>query len=286
MPDYSKDTPEQACERLKKRGGALVGTFNQERFREKLGTKPLDTIKGNYSLGNGYCNGVCLDWIRRVLLSKPNRDQNYLTYSYATLKAGKEPEEGRSLPDLRNRTLDTSLRMANAYYRSNEEISWLPKAGAPQQVKNWEKVAKDLDTDFDQIRQDSKREVSKRHFGNLILLNSKSKTYTKPDAWLGALSDTDEVLSPGRCVLAGFSVGKERGHGIALWVRKQSPTQNDSFYLFDPNLGVFSSNTENLDRALQYLFWRDEEDTPFYANCASKDQQQMQYMIFGPPNVV
>jgi hypothetical protein len=66
MPDYSKDSPDKARTRLKS-FGALVGAFNQLKFRTELGTKPVTEIRG-VSLGSGYCMGVGLDWIRRVLM--------------------------------------------------------------------------------------------------------------------------------------------------------------------------------------------------------------------------
>jgi hypothetical protein len=247
MPDYSKDTRDKACARLKS-WGALVGAFNQTKFRTELGTKPVTTISGQ-SLGNGYCMGVGLDWIRRVLQSKADRDPNYLTYSYDAL-VKKEDMKDRTLQQLKDRTENTSLRMAHAYYRQNEEIIWKgPKGGETKSVPTdeWKKVASDLDSDFDETRGKSGRTKTKKRFGKLDLVESKS----------------NRALA-----------------------RRNSPTQSDSYYLFDPNFGVFSYNEENLETALQYLFWRDAEDTPYYADCSSLEKQEMIYMVFGPPNVV
>ena len=286
MPDYSKDTRDKACARLKS-WGALVGAFNETKFRTELGTKPVTTISGQ-SLGNGYCMGVGLDWIRRVLQSKADRDPNYLTYSYDAL-VKKEDMKDRTLQQLKDRTENTSLRMAHAYYRQNEEIIWKgPKGGETKSVPTdeWKKVASDLDSDFDETRGKSGRTKTKKRFGKLDLVESKSKIYAKPGQWLSALTNTKTVLRAGHGVLAGFMEYGKRGHAIALWARRNSPTQSDSYYLFDPNFGVFSYNEENLETALQYLFWRDAEDTPYYADCSSLEKQEMIYMVFGPPNVV
>ena len=176
MPDYSKDTRDKACARLKS-WGALVGAFNQTKFRTELGTKPVTTISGQ-SLGNGYCMGVGLDWIRRVLQSKAERDPNYLTYSYDALLK-KEDMKDRTLQQLKDRTENTSLRMAHAYYRQNEEIVWKgPKGGETKSVPKdeWKKVASDLDSDFDETRGKSGRTRVKNDLANLTWLTARAKS--------------------------------------------------------------------------------------------------------------
>jgi hypothetical protein len=77
---------------------------------------------------------------------------------------------------------------------------------------------------------------------------------------------------------------------VAIWQRRNSKEANDSFYFFDPNYGVYSykflSGKPGLKSALQYLFFRDKDDTPKYANCTSAQNQEMSYMRFGPPKLV
>ena len=67
MPDYSKHTYQQTKDQLTK-NGTEIGSFNQNTFREKLAFPVIATI-GDESLASGYCNGVLLDWVRRILLS-------------------------------------------------------------------------------------------------------------------------------------------------------------------------------------------------------------------------
>lgn len=54
--------------------GTALSTFNQSSFRGST------TQVGGTSITGGYCAGVCLDWMRRALLSQPNRDQKFLGY--------------------------------------------------------------------------------------------------------------------------------------------------------------------------------------------------------------
>ncbi len=83
MPDYSQDSVDAAKNKLAS-FGSLVGAFNQGTYRTQLAAKKLDKI-GDKSLGSGYRSVVSLDWIRRVLHSKANRDPSYLNYSYDAL---------------------------------------------------------------------------------------------------------------------------------------------------------------------------------------------------------
>jgi hypothetical protein len=285
MPDYSKDTLEASRIKLEKYG-TLLGAFDQTTFRTHLASREVTKIGGK-ALGDGYCVGVGLDWLRRVLHSKADRDLSYLTYSYGALSK-EQGTKTHSLDQLKDRTLDTSLRMAKAYYRQTEEMDWVgPKGGSVKSLPadDWKKIAKDLDADFDESRAGRKRKGSKKRFGNLELLLNERRPYARPGLWMDTILDED-VLRIGCGLLAGFHEAQECGHVVAIWRRRNNKDQNDSYYFFDPNLGVFSYNEVGLERALQYLFWREEDDTPCYADCTSLDKQVVSYMVFGPPNVV
>ncbi len=82
-------------EDLKKLGGKPLGDeFNQDDFRTH---DVLDSV----NLTSGYCAGVVLDWARRVLQSKANRDEKYMSYSTPKLTS--------------ERKVATLKRMAQAY---------------------------------------------------------------------------------------------------------------------------------------------------------------------------
>jgi hypothetical protein len=68
---------------------------------------------------------------------------------------------------------------------------------------------------------------------------------------------------------------------VAVWQRKDSVHDPDSFYLFDPNFGVFSYSKEGLQKAFEMLFSMADGNTPRYASDASADAQEMDYVIFG-----
>jgi hypothetical protein len=292
--DYSKDTPVQAKEKMAGYG-SKVAEFNQTKFRTKLGKGVIKEVGDPpLSLGNGYCLGVGLDWIRRVLQSKAVRDPRYLNYSYDAL-LNLEGKKDSSPKTIKTRALDTSVRMAEAWYRQTEQLEWKgPKGGDTKAVlpDEWKKnVVGPLDRDLDDSREERKRKESKKRFSNLNLLSSKSTTYAEPRIWMDTIL-ADSALPPGCCVLAGFCEKGNRGHAIVVWRRRENKNQHDSYYLFDPNYGVFSytegssENTEGLRAALKYLFWRDKDDVPLYADCASLEKQEVNYMVFGPPNTV
>src|SRR6185503_15453637 len=134
MPNYSMDngSDKDKVPDLLKGFGSAVGEFSQGEFRTRyavpVGRSPID--KSNYraqGLGGGYCAGVCLDWIRRVLLSRPERDERYLTYQYANLKSGRRTFDSK---DTKRSTEASAARsrqnvqvQADAYALSNS-LSW------------------------------------------------------------------------------------------------------------------------------------------------------------------
>jgi len=80
--------------------GTPQGAFNQGSFRTSASAAGKD-------LTGGYCAGVALDWCRRVLLSRADRDPKFLNY-------GKEGY-GDAGPKGQSRQDATTVRMANAY---------------------------------------------------------------------------------------------------------------------------------------------------------------------------
>src|SRR5271168_2217792 len=90
MPDYSQAPLKNDVPKLLKEWGSPIGDFHQGSFRTEIGKSTTGAVIDkslylNKPLGGGFCNGVCLDWIRRILLSRPERDEAYLTYAYQTL---------------------------------------------------------------------------------------------------------------------------------------------------------------------------------------------------------
>jgi hypothetical protein len=237
----------------------------------------------------GYCSGVCLDWIRRVLLSGPDRDKSFLWYGLQRVDGVPK----RDLETNQERAFQTVGRMGDAWVQSRVRM-WAP--ARPEQVPSglegasfvspafWKnKTAATLDANFDDDRIAHGREpTTRKHFSQLKLLASLTAVY--PNAgrdWL------DQVMATGLlpCAASTLSCAVEgqSGHAVAIWQRHTDTARNDAFYLFDPNIGVFSFNREGLENALMVLFWKADWHIPLYDEYASATNARVGYMIFGPP---
>lgn len=287
MPDYSADDHGTALARLTGFGN-VIGAFHQGSFRTEIGV----TVDGRYinavggrPLGNGYCAGVCLDWIRRVLMSGPDRDQRYLSYYSADIGSGADVG-GRTNEAARERAFQSASRMAQAYVRRNN-VQWTQPGDAPanapytMNAAQFSAAATAVDEYFDEKRDEAGRDRSQKRFSNLVVTSSDRRTYDSPGRWMGALLG---ALAAGACTQVNFSRSGQSGHAVTIW-RRRAGDAPDAHYFFDPNYGVFSYNRSGLQDALQYLFWEDAEDTPHYDTCASEDAQVMSYAVYGPPRL-
>jgi hypothetical protein len=217
MPNYSMDngSDKDKVPDLLKAFGSAVGEFSQGEFRTKyavsVGRSPID--KSNYraqGLGGGYCAGVCLDWIRRVLLSRPERDERYLTYQYANLKSGRRTFDSK---DTKRSTEASAARsrqnvqvQADAYALSNS-LSWYKESETVSHLDptEFKKETARMDVFFDKSRREAGREASSKHFSQLELVGSKMSTYASASQWMNELFGS---LIAGGCVsYLGFNSG-------------------------------------------------------------------------------
>jgi hypothetical protein len=189
MPDYSQDTYKQTKDRLTK-SGAEIGSFNQGTFRKDLAFPVIATI-GAASLEGGYCNGVLLDWVRRVLLSRAERDKAFLTFHSGALAEGEKTVK-RTHEELKGRASQTVQRMGHAWYRSGD-MDWVGQVNEPTTAvsqEEWERTASAIDEEFGKQRKGAKREPSKKHFGRLELKASRKTTYKNASQRRFALTPT------------------------------------------------------------------------------------------------
>jgi hypothetical protein len=300
----------QRAEAIKgNKGGSRIGAFNQGTFRTELGQKlppagmqftragshhelapegraqVLSTTTSGKSLGGGYCSGVCMDWIRRVLFSSMDRDKSFLTYGYEALKENK----GTRKKDGSERDLEASKQRAYRSVRGMAEAYDKPLVWHGTSTRDtyellpatWQATARSLDTSY----QDGGRAFKKR-FSQLTVIRSKSATYNAagPTYW------TNEVMNHGlqvdHATYLAFNAPGAAGHGVAVWQRETDVNSNDAFYLFDPNFGVFSFNKEALEDALTVMFWMDADNTPVYDDCTAMAGARVAYAIFGDLAVV
>ncbi|MEJ8847599.1 YopT-type cysteine protease domain-containing protein [Variovorax rhizosphaerae] len=273
MPNYSLKTPAEIAALLAQHG-ATIGSFNQTKFQEELGVRGGNIVAGvgGQSLGSGYCAGVCLDWARRVLLSQPGRE-NFVTYGYDAMRAGRGTKDGRTLAESKERAYNSVARMGNAWI-ANNTLDWEGGAVSAVRPSSWAAKASQLEA----------QQPKGKSFTQLTMITSKMATYPPGDVWLSDLETTG--LQPGAVTKFGFGRVAQSGHAVAVWQRKAVRTDADSFYLFDPNFGVFSCNADGLKAMFRILFYTSMSNTAYYSTCSSARAQEMSYIIFGPPNLV
>jgi hypothetical protein len=290
MPDYSAMTYQQKSSALAALG-SRIGAFNQGSFRTDVGVRnrQFQSSIGGSSMAGGYCAGVCLDWIRRVLLSGANAQQGRLTYHYDSLIAG-GAAGSKSTAVGKDHSFATVGRMGQAWHRSGQ-TSWTrpgdSAADAPYTLPdaNWKTTARALDTSFDSSRTADRRDPSSKHFADLSVIASRMADYSNSGQWLNAVID---AIPAGNAAKFGSSrSATATGHAVAIWRRRQNLEQNDSFYLFDPNYGVFAYSADGLRSALRIMFARTGGDAPIYESCgpaAGSTGQNVEYTVFDPAN--
>jgi hypothetical protein len=275
MPDYSDSTKyPNIGDTLAAQGqGFRIGEFDQTTFNPWV----KQTSQGA-GLGEGYCAGVVTDWLRRVLLAGQRghrEDRKFLTYNYEAV-AKKES------PQVQLRAQATAKRMGEAYEQTNK-LQWWGLEGADTrsaEPNEWAGLA-------DNMNMRGGKSKSTRKFTDLKLLTSMMKTYESADDWLADIlggSTASSPIEPGCGAKLGFSVPGKVGHAVAVWRRRTNLTQPDSYYFFDPNLGVFAFSHTGLESALAILFATDRggRHKPYYKTCSSETATRMSYLVFGP----
>lgn len=107
---------------LARLGTRQGGGFDQTSFATHRVAEGAD-------LSGGYCAGVALDWCRRVLLSRADRDANFLSYSKANY--GNAGPRGMSRQEATTRRMALAFREQGKPYVSETELQKV-KAFLPQ----------------------------------------------------------------------------------------------------------------------------------------------------------
>jgi Yersinia/Haemophilus virulence surface antigen len=297
MPDYNMFNgadSNSVPDRLRNLG-SQIGAMNQSNFREKLavpvGKSAVDrSVYMNKALGGGYCAGVCLDWIRRVLLSQPERDERYLTYQYENLAQGKRTFDSkgtkRSVEASALRSSQNVQVQADAYALTNS-LSWYTQQGESAshlEANEFRREAARMDVFFDKARRLAKRHESERKFASLELVDSKMSVYGSASQWMNELFSS--LIRPGCVSYLGFGTEGGSGHAVTAWQRKGNTDDAGSYYFFDPNFGVYSYSKTALREAIKMLFGMEAGHVPYYSTCAHATAQRLKVMIFGPARLV
>ncbi len=263
--------------------GSLIGKFHQLKFNDATANrKTISSSIGLRTLGGGYCAGVALDWVRRVLLSAENRDAAYLNYNFEGIVDGKESNlAGHTRQDAKARGTQTLNRMAKVY-AVEPDNRWLRNRTTQETTLDpglWDKNMQAIES--------SRGPGKKKPFTSITLVASDRTAYEGADQWRAALLGGNTgggVIPAGHAARLDFSPsnGQAAGHAVAVWRRRENQTQTDSFYLFDPSLGVFSFAAGGLDSALSVLFAYQNGDVPFNDDSVSPEGAVVAYYVFKP----
>lgn len=262
--------------------GSLIGKFHQLKFNDATANrKTVASSIGLRPLGGGYCAGVALDWVRRVLLSAENRDVAYLNYRFEGIVDGNEGNlGGHTRQEAKASGAQSLNRMAKAYALEPDN-RWL-RNKTTQETRldqgRWDQNMRDLEK--------SRGPNKNKPFTNISLVASDQTFYKGADQWRAALlggSGGGGVIPTGHAARFDFSpTNGQAGHAVAAWRRRENLAQTDSYYLFDPSLGVFSFSAAGLDSALSILFAYQGADVPFNDDSVSPDGATVSYYVFKP----
>ncbi len=262
--------------------GALIGKFHQLKFNDATANrKSISSSIGLRPLGGGYCAGVALDWVRRVLLSAENRDAAYLNYRFEGIVEGKESNlGGHTRQEAKASGTQTVNRMAKAYALEPDN-RWLRNKTTQETTLHqglWDQNMQAIEK--------SRGPGKKKPFTNISLVASDQTFYKGADQWRAALlggTGGGGVVPTGHAARFDFSpTNGQAGHAVAVWRRRENLAQTDSYYLFDPSLGVFSFSAAGLDSALSVLFAYQGGDVPFNDDSVSPDGATVSYYVFKP----
>ena len=212
-------------------------------------------------VGKGYCEGLTLDWIRRVLLpketpkvtfegTKPERD---LRHAKVQAEFQDKTKQAAHMDNW-----DTELRRQYAAATSDEERAILRKANDEWCEKStvqsmWWSFSKTLDADIAEQRLEAgKAGGPNRGFSRLDVVAGNNPTLYTAGIWefvTKVLTDSEfKTNRAAQLVLSQPSSGGS--HAIAIWRMNTS-----IFILFDPNLGTYGFRlASELRAALEYIF--------------------------------
>ncbi len=188
--------------------GTLIMEFKQQELIPAMLGAPLVAKVG---VEGGACHGICLQWIRRQLLSKKTSDRHRYSEGDKTKKA--------------------VLKGVQTHI-------------VRKQADTWDQFVAGVDA--------KRNPASAQRFANIERFAVGSQTRVQMKAY-----------AEGVCTMAAFEVGRGAlvgcrqspavpGHTVALWKKP------DSYFLFDPNNGVYDvKTTDNLSSALKWLFCDD-----------------------------
>lgn len=263
--------------------------FSQTAFKTKV--EKLESKDSNIEAPKGYCAGVTLEWIRRVLLGgrKTEGNSSYLTFGYDEIKQqlDKTPKSTKAYNKLQLMLLAWREQDAS---QNRSKLAHSTPHSVKHKKKDWENVTWISDFKAEDLR-------GKPRTRPLSNLDFQDGTEHRNVDWSGIdklLKEDEFVKKAGNAVRLGFGKrvnGHDSGHSVAIWRRRKAPDMHDAYYFFDPNFGLFAYDIEGLGKAMTALFgWPVNGDTPRYRCTAQTGETftraDFGIEVFGPANCV
>lgn len=238
----------------------LSASFNQGQRHSALLPERVDVAEG-------LCEGMSLHWIRRVLQGgkttfKVDKEKGNVSRSDAVMlaKLKRQLSVGANVQvtEVRQEWTDQYLR-GLGFTKSGTQWSipstlstlWDETQAKGKYAKHWDQ----LKAEYDRQLNVSGRQ-SARPFSNIVAVSSTVRSaQTLADFAAGLCRDpafragTAALFSVGLRVGIGEAGGRISGHAIAGYCRSDT-----EFFLFDPNIGVFTCTTrDNFRGAVEVL---------------------------------
>ena len=242
----------------------------------------------------GFCNGVCIDWARRVLLGgKPIFTTNVMkdgpqTLRQATIQLTVEGKNSafNEVTETRNKLVDTYNPQRNQAevaispqletelqkyldfnpvptrkYRTERVERWLDLLNEEAARANyrtevgWSALVHNLDDYHSRKRREEDRNPSSRPFSHIKPLKTQNRTqYDSIRAAANTLLQLNEFVANTVLILGFGLVSDNSSTGHAVAVHKLGTGR---YRFLDPNYGVFDYDISGVFTALLYLFGSD-----------------------------
>jgi hypothetical protein len=260
-PQGNKEFSKPIVEMLKPMA-VLDASFSQGERRKEL-------LPGRNDVAEGLCKGLSLHWIRRVLQGgkttyRVSGQKGTITRDDALVldRLRRQVAAGANVQVLDSGKLDdqylerlgfTKVKgSSNWTIPENLKTLWEETKTKSEYLKLWDKLA----TEYDSKALNVGGRKSKRPFSGVVAIKGTTRS-TQDLALFCRNLCTDPEFTAGRAVFLsiGLQVGRGEaggaisGHAIAVYYQGDS-----AYFLFDPNIGVFKSDTKaNLQAALNKL---------------------------------
>lgn len=291
-----------------------------ERFGRKLGAF-VQANEGDHlvrgQVDEGYCNGICIDWARRVLqggkatFTDKEERKGIQAVRQATIQMRIESND-----ETHSAVINTRNALAGAFNQhldgspvpitsqlENDLLRYIQFQPAPNRtydndrVERWlsllEEVAdtynhrtetgfaefvRAIDAAHIEFRQQQERGPSTRPFNHIKILKSTARQPYPSVATAANQLLQLNIFAPDTVLLLGFGlVSRNRNTGHAVAFHR---VDNTTYRFLDPNYGMFEYNLQGAYSALIYLFGAGY-GAPIYGEDGDQVTGAVSHIVFG-----